>query len=154
MVASRPRADVGVAIQAAVVEALDYPADKWVHRYFPMRAKDFGWGLDRTERYTLIEISLFAGRSTATKKSLLRLLFRHLEAAVGLDPHDLEITIFETLTGNWGIRGRPSGRRIRSTTWLRSDPPPSAHRTVDFSDVPHVGRRPWPATPWATRFST
>ena len=101
------RAPMSVAIQAAVVEALDYPADKWVHRYFPMSAEDFVWGLDRTERYTLIEISLFAGRSTAAKKSLLRALYRNLEAAVGLDPHDLEITICETPKENWGIRGRP-----------------------------------------------
>ena len=101
------RGDVSAAIQAAVVEALDYPADKWVHRFFPMSAEDFVWGFDRSERYTLIEISMFAGRTVAAKKALLRLLFRNLQAAVGLDPNDVEITISETTSENWGIRGVP-----------------------------------------------
>ena len=101
------RGQMSAAIQAAVVEALDYPADKWVHRFFPMSANDFVWGFDRSERYTIIEISLFAGRTVAAKKALLRLLFRNLHSAVGLDPHDVEITIFETPKENWGIRGIP-----------------------------------------------
>ena len=101
------RSPLSAAIQSAVVEALDYPPDKWVHRFFPMTAEDFVWGFERSERYTLIEISMFAGRSVTAKKTLLRLLFRNIEAAVGVVPHDLEITIFETPQENWGIRGLP-----------------------------------------------
>lgn len=101
------RSDVSAAIQAAVVEALDYPVDKWVHRFFPMSADDFVWGFERSERYTLLEISLFSGRTVAAKKALIRALFANLHAAVGLDPHDLEITLFESPKENWGIRGLP-----------------------------------------------
>ncbi len=108
--AARPQ--VSAAIQAAVVESLDYPADKWVHRFFPMSAEDFVWGFERTERYTLIEISMFSGRSVAAKKALLGGLFRHLEAAVGLAPGDLEITITETPRENWGIRGVPADELV------------------------------------------
>ena len=103
--AARPQ--LSAAIQAAVVEALDYPPDKWVHRFFPMTAENFVWGFERSERYTLIEISMFAGRSVAAKKALLALLFRNIEAAVGVLPRDVEITICETPRENWGIRGVP-----------------------------------------------
>jgi len=106
------RTQVSAAIQAAVVETLDYPADKWVHRFFPMSADDFVWGFDRSERYTLVEISMFSGRSVAAKKALLRALFRNLEAAVGVAPGDLEITITETPREHWGIRGVPADELV------------------------------------------
>jgi phenylpyruvate tautomerase PptA (4-oxalocrotonate tautomerase family) len=94
-------------IHACVVEALHYPPDKRVHRFVGLDADDFIYMLDRSEQYTIIEISMFEGRSTETKKHLIRLLFTRLEADVGIRPHDVEITIFETPRHNWGIRGRP-----------------------------------------------
>lgn len=50
---------------------------------------------------------MFEGRSTATKKDFIRQLISNV-AAVGVPPHDLEITIIETPRANWGIRGVPA----------------------------------------------
>ncbi|HEX7654554.1 MAG TPA: tautomerase family protein [Verrucomicrobiae bacterium] len=101
------RKQLSDTIHACVVEALQLPKDKRFHRFFPLAAADFIYPADRSERYTIIEISLFTGRSVETKKQLIRLLFTRLQAECGLDPQDLEITLTETPKENWGIRGMP-----------------------------------------------
>lgn len=101
------RTAISEAIQAAVVSALEYPPEKWVHRFFPMSEDDFVWGFDRSDRYTIVEVSMFTGRSPETKRRLIMGLFANLQEAVGLQPNDLEITIVETPRENWGIRGLP-----------------------------------------------
>jgi hypothetical protein len=64
-------------IHSCVVEAFKLPADKKNHRYFPMDKEDFHYASGRTEAYTLIEISIFEGRSVESKKYLIRLLFEN-----------------------------------------------------------------------------
>lgn len=94
-------------IHTCIVDALSFPADKRAHRFFPLEADDFYYPVGRTPRYTIIEISMFEGRTVETKKHLIRLLFERTEAALGLSPADLEITIIETPKHNWGFRGQP-----------------------------------------------
>lgn len=94
-------------IHACVVEALAYPPDKRFHRFIPLEPENFIYPADRSERYTIIEISMFEGRSAEAKKGLIRLLFARLAAEADIAPNDVEITIFETPRHNWGIRGLP-----------------------------------------------
>ena len=101
------RTPLSDAIHACVVEALQYPPDKRFHRFFPLEPENFVYPADRSEQYTIIEISMFEGRADETKKQLIRLLFAKLQADVGIAPQDVEITIFETPRQNWGIRGQP-----------------------------------------------
>jgi hypothetical protein len=93
-------------IHACVTEALQYPPDKRAHRFFSLDASDFFYPSDRTERYTIIEFSIFEGRSIVTKKQLIRLLFERVQT-IGISAQDLEVTIFETPKHNWGFRGLP-----------------------------------------------
>lgn len=95
-------------IHSCLVDALDLPAEKRFHRFFPMDHSDCFFPSDRSERYTIIEISMFEGRSVERKKRLIRLLVERLEAECSLEPQDVEITIFETPRANWGIRGLPA----------------------------------------------
>ena len=92
-------------IHACMVEALKLPADKRFHRFLALDASDFIYPADRSERYTVIEISMFEGRSDEAKKHLIHLLFEKLNAELNLPSQDVEITIFETPRQNWGIRG-------------------------------------------------
>ncbi|SET30559.1 Phenylpyruvate tautomerase PptA, 4-oxalocrotonate tautomerase family [Natronincola peptidivorans] len=92
-------------IHLCVVEVFEYPEDKRFHRFFPMKEEDFYFQSDRSENYTIIEISIFEGRKKETKKKLLRLLFERIEKELHIAPKDIEITIFETPACNWGIRG-------------------------------------------------
>lgn len=94
-------------IHSCVVEALQYPADKRAHRFFPLEQDDFFYPTGRTERYTILEFSMFEGRTIAAKKQLIRLLFERIEQECHISPQDLEITIFETPKHNWGFRGLP-----------------------------------------------
>jgi hypothetical protein len=59
-------------IHSCVVDALQYPADKRAHRFFPLERSDFFYPAGRTDRYTIIEFSMFEGRSVEAKKRLIR----------------------------------------------------------------------------------
>jgi phenylpyruvate tautomerase PptA (4-oxalocrotonate tautomerase family) len=89
------------------VEALQYPKDKRAHRFFSLDASDFYFPVGRTERYTIIEISMFEGRSVEAKKLLIQLLFERIQKEFEISLQDIEVTITETPKHNWGIRGLP-----------------------------------------------
>jgi phenylpyruvate tautomerase PptA (4-oxalocrotonate tautomerase family) len=55
---------------------------------------------------------MFEGRSVEAKKKLINLLFQRLHSDVGIPPHSVEITIFETPKANWGIRGKPGDELV------------------------------------------
>ncbi len=94
-------------IHSCIVKAFEYPKDKKFHRFFPMKKEDFYYPSDRSEKYIIIEISIFKGRTEATKKMLIRLLFEKIEDQLNIQANDIEITIFENPSSNWGIRGVP-----------------------------------------------
>ncbi|AUS87587.1 tautomerase family protein [Lysinibacillus sp. YS11] len=94
-------------IHSCMVDALEYPLDKKFHRFFPMDKEDFYFASERTESYTIIEISMFEGRTIQAKKQLVKLLFERINNKLNISPQDVEITIFETPKHNWGIRGLP-----------------------------------------------
>ncbi|MGM7723632.1 tautomerase family protein [Metabacillus sp. Hm71] len=94
-------------IHSCMVDALEFPRNKKFHRFFPMDKEDFYFGNGRTDAYTIIEISMFEGRTIEAKKQLITLLLERINREVGISLQDLEITIFETPKHNWGIRGLP-----------------------------------------------
>jgi phenylpyruvate tautomerase PptA (4-oxalocrotonate tautomerase family) len=94
-------------VHSCVVDALQFPSDKRAHRFFCLDASDLIYPAGRTERYTIIEISMFEGRSVETKKRLIRLLFERIHAELGISSYDIEVTITETPKHNWGFRGLP-----------------------------------------------
>ncbi len=102
------RDGISKAIHQSVMDALGLPEEKRFHRFIGLDAADFIHPGDRTRQYTIIEISMFEGRSVEAKKALIRLLFERLETDCGIAPQDVEITIFETPRHNWGIRGLPA----------------------------------------------
>jgi phenylpyruvate tautomerase PptA (4-oxalocrotonate tautomerase family) len=105
--ALRPRIrSLSDAIHEAAVSALQLPSEKRFHRFVPLDPDCFLTPPDRSRDYTVIEVSMFEGRSTETKKLLIAELYR-TTTAIGLSPHDVEITITETPRANWGIRGLP-----------------------------------------------
>jgi phenylpyruvate tautomerase PptA (4-oxalocrotonate tautomerase family) len=94
------------AIHSAVVEALSYPLEKKFHRFIALEKPDFIFPDDRSDSYTIIEISMFQGRSVEARKALIRALFANIERECQIAPQDVEITITETPKENWGIRGK------------------------------------------------
>lgn len=92
------------AIHQCLVEALTLPESKRFHRFIALADDDFVHPADRSERYTILEIILFEGRSVEAKKKLMALLFEKLEC-LGISAQDLEIVLLESPKHNWGIRG-------------------------------------------------
>jgi 4-oxalocrotonate tautomerase family enzyme len=102
------KAKLSDVIHSCVIDALRFPPDKKAHRFFPMDPADFyiPGGQGRTDGYTVIEISMFEGRTVEAKKHLIRLLFERIDAELGITPADVEVTITETPRHNWGFRGQ------------------------------------------------
>ncbi len=101
------RAALSEAIHSSVMQAFEYPAEKRFHRFIALDKADFIYPSDRSVRYTIIEFSIFEGRSVEAKKLLIRLLYQRVPQFTGITPQDLEITILETPRHAWGIRGMP-----------------------------------------------
>ena len=95
------------AIHESLMEAFGLPREKRFQRFFALGREEFLFPTDRSDSYTIIEISVFEGRSTEAKKRLITTLFSRVEARAKVLPRDLEITIFETPRASWGIRGTP-----------------------------------------------
>ena len=93
------------ALHSCVVDALKFPPDKRAHRFFHMERGDFYFPASASDKYTIIEISMFEGRSVETKKRLIRLLFERVCAKADRKPNEVEVTITETPKHNWGFRG-------------------------------------------------
>ena len=92
-------------VHECLVAALQIPPEKRFQRFLLLEADEFLFPLDRSERYTILEISLFSGRSSQTKKTLIRLLYERLGQELNWAPGDLEILLLESPRENWGIRG-------------------------------------------------
>lgn len=92
-------------IHSCVMDALGLPKDKRAHRFIALAKEDFLMPEGRTEAYTILEISMIEGRTSKTKKKLIRLLFDRIQEQVGITYTDLEICIYESPACNWGFRG-------------------------------------------------
>ncbi len=101
------RSPLSDILHSCMMDALAYPAEKRFHRFFPMAKEDFIYPDDRTEKYIVIEISMFEGRSVEAKKALIRMIYHRLGEGLLIGPNDIEITITETPKHNWGVRGVP-----------------------------------------------
>jgi phenylpyruvate tautomerase PptA (4-oxalocrotonate tautomerase family) len=93
-------------IQSCLVDALGLPEAKRFHRFIVLEAEDFIFPADRSDKYTIIEILMFEGRTVETKKRLISLLFERLNA-LGTSKQDVEIVLLESAAHNWGIRALP-----------------------------------------------
>jgi phenylpyruvate tautomerase PptA (4-oxalocrotonate tautomerase family) len=91
------------ALHAAVMVALEYPLEKRFHRFFPLEREDFIF-TGRSEKYLILKILMFEGRSVEAKKHLIREIYQNLEP-LGFAPNDVEITLLESPRYHWGIRG-------------------------------------------------
>ena len=95
------------AIHEPLMEAFGLPENKKFHHYILLAEEDFFYPSDRSKLYTIIELSIFEGRSVEAKKELINLIFSKVKQYTDIDSQDVEITIFETPMSNWGIRGMP-----------------------------------------------
>lgn len=58
----------------------------------------------RSQRYTRVEVTLFAGRSMEAKRALYRAMVANL-ADLGVPETEVKTVLIEVPTENWGLRG-------------------------------------------------
>jgi phenylpyruvate tautomerase PptA (4-oxalocrotonate tautomerase family) len=92
------------AVHAAMVAALKIPEHDRLIRFIEHRAEHFISPPGTTDNYTLVEISLFPGRSLDAKRNLYKGIVECLDA-FGIAPTDVRIVLHEVAPDNWGIRG-------------------------------------------------
>lgn len=92
------------AVHSALVEALKIPDEdrtQILHEYAP---GDFEIPPTKTDRFALVEITMFPGRSLEAKRHLYQAIVQNL-GLLGIAPEDLLIVLHEPAMENWGVRG-------------------------------------------------
>jgi phenylpyruvate tautomerase PptA (4-oxalocrotonate tautomerase family) len=105
------RAAVIEAVHAAMVEAIGIPEHDRALRLIEHDPADFSAPPDKSDKYTLVEITLFAGRSADAKRKLYRAIVRNL-SALGIPPMDIKTVLIEAPLENWGIRGGKAASEV------------------------------------------
>lgn len=92
------------AVHAALVEALKIPERDRGIRFIVHEPHRFAIPPEMSDRFTLISVDLFSGRSLAAKKALYQAIVRNL-AKFDIPTDHIRITLRESGPENWGIRG-------------------------------------------------
>lgn len=92
------------AVHRALVEGLKTPEWDRTIRLVTHEPHRFAVPPGRDDRYTLIDIDLFPGRSLDAKRALYQALVRNLKE-LGIPPDHTKVLLRESRAENWGIRG-------------------------------------------------
>jgi 4-oxalocrotonate tautomerase family enzyme len=93
------------AVQVAIVEGIRIPPGDRDIRILEYPNHSFAAPHGRGPRYTVVEMSMFTGRSLEAKRRLYAALaaaFEHF----GVPPADLKVFIHEVDRENWGLGGK------------------------------------------------
>ncbi len=98
-------------VHSSLVEAFKIPEDDRLQRVYEFDKDNFDIPDDRSNKYTIIEIVIFPGRSSDSKKTLYKLVFSKLKKMKYQD-NDAIIVLHEPRLENWGLRGGQSGTEV------------------------------------------
>lgn len=100
------RRDFVEAVQAALVTGILIPEGDRCVRLVEVDEDCMISSASAGPRYTVIEISLFSGRSIEAKRRLYAAMVANL-APFGLAPNEIKVILHEVPRENWGLRGLP-----------------------------------------------
>ena len=92
-------------LHTALVEIFKIPDFDRSQRLDNYSTDDMEISTNRTPDSVLIEITVFPGRKTETKKKLYRRLADDISAGFGIPVNDISIVLYEPGLECWGIRG-------------------------------------------------
>jgi phenylpyruvate tautomerase PptA (4-oxalocrotonate tautomerase family) len=99
------------AVHDALMEAFRIPDDDRTQRIVEHEPENFEVPPGSSDRYTLIEITAFPGRSGEAKRKLYRALVQRL-GDIAIGPMDVSVVILEPTLESWGIRGGRSAADV------------------------------------------
>jgi phenylpyruvate tautomerase PptA (4-oxalocrotonate tautomerase family) len=91
-------------VHSALVEALKIPDDDRTQRLCEHSPEDFEIPPTKTDKFTLVEITMFPGRSISAKRHLYQAIVRNL-GLLGIAPTDVLVVLHEPAMESWGLRG-------------------------------------------------
>ena len=92
------------AVSLSYREALKVPEGDRDVRYVEHQPEHWATPARRSENATLVEVTMFPGRSLDAKRALYAAIIRRFEA-LGIAPSDVMIVLHEPLLDYWGLRG-------------------------------------------------
>jgi phenylpyruvate tautomerase PptA (4-oxalocrotonate tautomerase family) len=99
------------AVHDALMDAFQIPDDDRTQRIVEHEPDNFEIPPGSSNRYTLIEITAFPGRSADAKRNLYQALVQRL-GEIAIDPMDVSVVILEPTLESWGVRGGRSAADV------------------------------------------
>ncbi len=95
---------VMTAVHQALIKSFKIPEYERNIRIEEYKKENYILPPGGSEKYTLVEITAFAGRSLDAKRLLYKCIIENFKA-LGINAMDIFIIIYEEPLENWGIRG-------------------------------------------------
>lgn len=97
------------AVHGALEATLGIPDWDRFQRLYELEPDCFERAPGKTDQFTLIEITLFPGRTREQKGAIIREITHALQEKLGVAETDVFIVIQEPPDENWGLAGRQRG---------------------------------------------
>lgn len=92
-------------VHDALVDTIKIPDYDRFQRLYEIENNNFEYPQNKTNNVTIIEITLFKGRSFKAKKALYNAIINNLALNPGINGNDITIILLEPPLENWGIKG-------------------------------------------------
>jgi phenylpyruvate tautomerase PptA (4-oxalocrotonate tautomerase family) len=92
-------------VHDALVKSIKIPDYDRFQRLYELDEDNFESPPTKTDNVTIIEITMFKGRSIKSKKDLYKKIVDNLSKNPGIDGNDVTIVLYEPPLENWGIKG-------------------------------------------------
>ena len=93
------------AVHDALVTAIGIPDWDRFQQLYELEPECFERAPGKTDRFTMIEITMFPGRSKEQKACIFEEITRELKTRLGIANTDVFIVIQEPPNENWGLAG-------------------------------------------------
>jgi phenylpyruvate tautomerase PptA (4-oxalocrotonate tautomerase family) len=89
-------------IHEALVEAFKIKDSDYNHQITEFNDDNYLYSANKSEKFILIEMTIFPGRSKEAKSKLYQLISEKLKK-YGIEPNDILTVIYEPPMENWGL---------------------------------------------------
>lgn len=93
------------AVHVALENAIQIENWDRFQRLYEIEDDLFERSESKTDKFTMIEITMFPGRTKEQKSKLYKEIVKELNQRLGIEPTDIFIVINEPANENWGLAG-------------------------------------------------
>lgn len=93
------------AVHVALENAIQIENWDRFQRLYEIEDDLFERSKNKTDKFTMIEITMFPGRTKEQKSKLYKEILKELNQRLGIEPTDIFIVINEPANENWGLAG-------------------------------------------------